>query len=90
MLIGIEQARADIAQMRANVEQMRINADQMRANADKLRNDVRYESRKFLLQALVAAAACVGAGVALANWVNSRPPAPPAVQAAPPQATPRG
>ena len=97
MTIGIEQARANIEQMRANVEQMRISADQMRANidqmranSDKLRNDVRYESRKFAAQALVAAAACVGAGIALANWVNNRPNQPPAVQTAPPQTTPRG
>ena len=83
MQIGIEQARANIEQMRANVEQMR-------ANSDKLRNDIRYESRKVAAQFLVAIAAAVGAGIALTNWVNSRPAPPPAVQSAPPQATPRG
>lgn len=90
MTIGIEQARANIEQMRANVEQMRANVDQMRANSDKLRNDVRYESRKFAAQFLVAIAAAVGAGVALTNWVNSQSAPPPAVQSAPPQAAPRG
>lgn len=62
----------------------------MTVNIEKMRKDMRDESRKFLLQALVAAAACVGAGVALANWVNSRSAPPPAVQAAPPQAAPHG
>ncbi len=72
------------------IEQARVNIEQMRLNSGKLRHDLRTDSRKFILQALVAAAACVGAGVALANWVNSRAAPPPAVQAAPPQATPRG
>lgn len=72
------------------IEQAKVNIEQMRLNSDKLRSDSRTENRKFVLQALVAAAACVGAGVALANWVNSRAAPPPAVQTAPPQTAPRG
>ena len=62
----------------------------MAVNIEKLRSDLRYESRKFALQLVVAIAASVGAGVALANWVNSRPAPLPAVQAAPTPAAPRG
>ena len=62
----------------------------MAVNIETMRKDMAYESRKFLLQALVAAAACVGAGVALADWVNSRAAPPPAGQTPPPTATPRG
>lgn len=67
-----------------------LRVDQMAVNIEKMRKEMRYENRKFLLQALVAAAACVGAGVALANWVNSRTAPPPAIQTVPPQAAPRG
>lgn len=83
MSIALEQARA-------NVEQIRINIEKMRADMATQQKQFAWETRKFVLQAIVAAAACVGAGVALANWVNSRPPAPPAVQVAPPQVPPRG
>ena len=83
MSIALEQARA-------NVEQIRINVEKMRADMAAQQKQPAWETKKFVVQAIVAAAACVGAGVALANWVNNRPPAPPAVQAAPPQATPRG
>lgn len=76
--------------MLSGIEQMRANVKQMRASSDKLRNDVRYENRKFAAQVIVAIAASVGAGVALANWVNSRAAPPPVVQAAPPQPAPRG
>ena len=83
MSIALEQARA-------NVEQIRINIEKMRADMATQQKQFVWETRKFIVQAIVAAAACVGAGVALANWVNNRPPTPPAVQAAPPQAPPRG
>ena len=52
----------------------------MTINVEKMRADMRWETRKFVLQAIVAIAASVGAGVALANWVNNRP-----VPASPPQ-----
>jgi len=55
---------------------------QMQQNIEKLRSDIRYESRKFMLQSLVAAAALVGAGAALGNYVANRG-SPPAAQAPP-------
>ncbi len=61
-----------------------LSVAQMETNIEKLRNDIRYESRKFAVQLVVGAAACLGVGVALANYVNSRPPLP-ATPAPPPQ-----
>jgi hypothetical protein len=53
-----------------------LRIEQVQTNIDKLRNDIRYESRKFAVQLVVGAAVCVGAGVALANYVNyHQPPA---------------
>ncbi len=66
------------------VKMMQTNIDQGRLNMDKLRSDLKWENRKFLVQFLLAIAASVGAGVALANYVNSRPPLP-APPAPPPQ-----
>ena len=83
MSIGLEQARA-------NVEQIRINVDKMRADMAAQQKQLAWETKKFVVQAIVAAAACVGAGVALANWVNNRANQPPVVQPAPTQAAPRG
>lgn len=59
--------------------QLRI--EQMQTNIDKFRNDMRYEGRKFVLQVVIGAAACVAAGVALANYVNSHqaPALPPQI-----------
>ena len=51
---------------------MNANIAQMRANEDKLRSDMRYESRKFLVQALVGAAALLGAGAALGSYFAPR------------------
>ena len=58
-----------------------LRIEQMQTNIDKLRSDMRYESRKFGVQLVVGAAACVAAGIALANYVNSRqaPPLPPQI-----------
>ena len=56
----------------------------METNIEKMRADMKWENRKFVAQFLVAIAAALGAGVALANYVNSRPPAPPP-PAPPPQ-----
>jgi hypothetical protein len=60
--------------------QHQLRVLQMETNIDKLRSDLRYESRKFAVQLVIGAAACVGAGIAIANYVNSRP-----VPQAPPQ-----
>ena len=62
----------------------------MAVNVEKMRKGMRYETRKFVLQIIAAIAVSVGAGVALTNWVNGRAAPPSAVQAAPPQAAPRG
>lgn len=62
----------------------------MTINIEKLRNDIRDESRKFMLQLVVAIAASVGAGVALSNWVNTRPSPAPGSQAVPAPAPQRG
>ncbi len=52
----------------------------METNIKKLESDLRYESRKFTVQAIVGVAVSVGAGVALANYVEAhRPPTPPQV-----------
>lgn len=64
----------------------------MTVNIETMRKDMRYESRKFILQIIATVAVSVGAGVALTNWVNSRSAmAPsPAMQTTPPQTVPRG
>ena len=62
---------------------MNANIAQMRANEEKLCNDMRWENRRFLVQFIVAIAAALGTGVAIANYVNSKPV--PQVQAPPPQ-----
>jgi hypothetical protein len=43
-----------------------LRIDQMTVNIEKMRTDMRAESRKFLIQAIGVAAACVAAGAALA------------------------
>ena len=74
MSIGVEQARMSIEQARANIEQMRVSGatnaeklraevDQIRANAEKLCSDMRYESRKFLVQSIAVVIAAFTAGV---------------------------
>ena len=64
------------------VEQMKTTIDSGRINIDKMRSDMRWETRKFVVSLAVGFAASVGAGVALANYVNSRTP-----PASPPQPT---
>ncbi len=72
-----------------------LRVAKMETNIEKLRSDIRYESRKFVVQAIIAAAALVGAGVAIGNYVaRNRPPEnplPPQVIVIPqaPAATPR-
>ncbi len=62
-------------------EEYQRRMDQMAINIEKMRSDMVWESRKFLLQAVVSAAALVAAGAALGNYLGRREPAP----AAPPQ-----
>jgi hypothetical protein len=60
---------------------MTVGADYTRLNMDKLRSDLKYESRKFLLQAIVAAAALLGSGAAVGglvvNYIDHHPAAVP-------------
>jgi hypothetical protein len=65
-------------------EEYQRRMDHMAINIEKMRSDMVWESRKFLLQAVVSAAALVGAGAALGNYLARRelpppPPAPPQV-----------
>jgi hypothetical protein len=46
-----------------------LRIDQMTVNIEKMRMEMKMEARKFLIQALFAAAACVGAGVALGRFL---------------------
>jgi hypothetical protein len=50
----------------------------MAIDIEKLRADILWESRKFLLQLVVSAAALVGAGAALGTYLARREPPPPA------------
>ncbi len=60
--------------MAVNIGQTR--SDMLRRQSD-FETSQKWETREFVSQAVVALAASLGAGAALANWVNSRPvPAP--------------
>lgn len=50
---------------------------QMTVTIEKLRTDMKWETRKFLVSAALAGAALIGAGIALGNYVSTRPPPPP-------------
>ncbi len=50
----------------------------MAVNIEKMRADMRWESRKFLVSAVLAAAALVGAGIAIGNYF-SRPSSAPQI-----------
>ncbi len=50
---------------------MTVGADYTRLNMDKLRSDLKYESRKFLLQAILAAAV----GGFVVNYIDHHPSA---------------
>jgi hypothetical protein len=63
-------------------EERQLRIDQMTVNIEKMRADMKWEARKFLLQAMVAAAALVGAGAALGNYLARQ--APPSAPMFPP------
>lgn len=48
-------------------EEQDLRIDQMTINIEKLRSDMRWEARKFLLQAVLASAGLLAAGAALAT-----------------------
>ena len=48
----------------------------MTINIEKMRKEMTWETRKFVLQAILALAAAVGAGVAIGNFLVRSPPPP--------------
>jgi hypothetical protein len=63
-------------------EEQDLRIDQMTINIEKLRNDQKWETRKFVVSAILATAAAVGAGVGIGNliWAHHEPPAPIVIQ----------
>jgi uncharacterized protein YlxW (UPF0749 family) len=66
---------------RLKVTQMLTSIEQMEASVAKFKSDIamdekkhKLEQRKFLVSLVVGAAACVGAGVALATYVDHHQP----------------
>jgi hypothetical protein len=59
------------------VEGMTVQIDNGRLNMKKLESDLKWETRKFVLQAVVAGAALLGAGAAIGSYLerHSSPPA---------------
>ncbi len=59
-----------------------LRIDQMTINIEKLRNDMKWETRKLVVSAVLATAAAVGAGVGIGNliWAHREPPAPIVIQ----------
>ncbi len=51
----------------------------MALNIEKMRHDMRLETWRIGVSLIVAAAALVGAGVAIGNYLKPTPPAPPQV-----------
>ena len=47
-----------------------LRVDQMTVNIEKMRNDMRYESRKFLLQAVALVVGAFAAGAAWMRFLN--------------------
>lgn len=43
----------------------------MTVNIEKMRSDMKWEARKFLLSAVLATAAAVGAGIAIGSYFTS-------------------
>ena len=46
-----------------------LRIEQMTINIEKMRADMKWEARKFTISAILAAAALVGAGVALGRFL---------------------
>ena len=78
-------ADQELLEHQLRVEQMKSTIDVGRVNIDKMRADLRWENRKFFVQAVVGIAAAVGAGAALGNYLAHNAPNPPAPVAPPPQ-----
>ncbi len=50
-------------------EEQDLRIDQMTVNIEKMRTDMKAENRRFLVSAIVVAAACIGAGVGIGNLI---------------------
>ncbi len=46
----------------------------MALNIEKMRAEMRWEARKFLISAILATAAAVGAGIAIGNYLTRSAP----------------
>ena len=62
------------------LDQMTVNIEKMRADMANDQKRLAWENREFAVSLIVAAAALVGAGVVLGNYIGSRRPAPQTVQ----------
>ena len=54
--------------------------EQMTVNIEKMRSDMKWEARKFLLSAVLATAAAVGAGIAIGSYFAKQPGPPIIIQ----------
>jgi hypothetical protein len=62
----------------AEDKERELRIDQMTINIEKMRSDMRWETRKFLVSAILATAAAIGVGVAIGNLIWNHPPPAPA------------
>jgi hypothetical protein len=64
----------DDEERQLKIELMTVQIDQGRLNIDKMRQEMRLETRKFVLQAIAALAASVAAGAAalglILHWMG--------------------
>lgn len=81
--LRIDRMAVDIEKMRFDMEEARRRADEERRQWDR---NQKWETRKFIISAVLATAAAVGAGVGIGNliWGRSQPPAPAPVIQLPP------
>jgi hypothetical protein len=59
----------DEEEQQLRVTLMAVQIDKTRLDIDRVRQEIRMESRKFFLQALIATAAVFGAGVAVGHFL---------------------
>jgi flagellar biosynthesis/type III secretory pathway M-ring protein FliF/YscJ len=67
-------------QMAVNIEKMRFDIEEKRRDAVQQQ---RWETRRFLVAIVLAAAALVGAGIAIGNYFARPVQLPPQIQTAP-------
>jgi hypothetical protein len=57
----------------ADDEERALRIDEMTVNIEKMRSDMKWEARKFLVSAILATAAAVGAGIVIGSYVTKQP-----------------